>query len=344
MSGKESASMDEMPYEASILLCSRNRADILEKTLQSLRGVKVPPRWSVELLLADNASTDRTPEVVSAFEHPDMLVRGLSEPSPGKSKALNRAISASSGKVLLFTDDDVRFPQHWIERMSAPILQDTADAVQGGVELAESVNPDWMTPRHRGVLASTERIDADQPSRLVGANMAIARKVFNEITMLDPELGVGGKYGAGEDTLLSWQLREAGLRIESAFDVSVEHHVVPSRLSFEAFEEMAEKQGRASAYMSYHWKHRRYPLPALYAGWAYYTARLWWQRAVNGICGDVGEEMPMNEFLLRRKIYRICQHLCEHGTPRRYDQRGLTKKNMQPVSEKGLASESWNAR
>lgn len=315
--------------KTSIILSTHNRADALEKTLRSLRGVEVPPTWEVELLLIDNASTDRTPEIISSFEHPDMLVRGLSEPNPGKVRALNRAVSASSGKALLFTDDDVRFPEHWIERMSVPILQNTADAVQGGIEFAESINRDWVTPRHREICASTERLDADQPERLVGANMAIAKEVFDKIPMFDPELGPGGKYGIEEDTLLSLQMREAGFRIESAFDVSVVHYIDPSRLSFGGFEQMAEKQGRGSAYISYHWKHRGHSLPALLGGWAYYTVRLWWQRAVNQICESAEGGMPMNEFLLRRKIYRIRQHLREYGTPRKYDRRGLTKKSAQ---------------
>ena len=57
--------------------------------------------------------------------------RWLREPRSGKSRALNRGLREAKGEVLLFTDDDLRFPRQWIEPMMAPILAGEADAVAG---------------------------------------------------------------------------------------------------------------------------------------------------------------------------------------------------------------------
>lgn len=313
--------------DVSLIICTCNRAGFLEETLRSLREIEVPPGWKVELLLVDNASTDRTPAVISSFEAPQMQVRGLHEPTPGKSYALNHAVSEASGEVLLFTDDDVRFPEHWIQQMAAPIRSGTADAVAGGVELGDSVRSEHLTPRHRSLLASTERMDNQDPNRLVGANMAIARSVFEEIQGFNTDLGPGG-LGLGEDTLLAWQLQEAGFRIEGAFEVAVEHRPDSSRLTREGWKRAAEKAGRSEGYRSYHWKHRQYSLPALLAGWTHYTVRLHWKRAVNELTGKVDSSpMPIWEFVLRRKIHRIRQHLREYGKPVKYDRHGLSKRN-----------------
>ena len=314
-----------MSRTVSIILCSHNRADHLEKTLQSLRQVVVPEGWSVELLLVDNASTDATPEVMRAFEHPRMDVGVLREEKQGVSNARNHAVSEAKGQVLLFTDDDLRLPEDWIERMATPILRDDADAIAGGVELADEIQTDWMTPHHRSLLASTEQIDPDRPDRIVGANMAISNEVFDRIPGFDPELGPG-QLGLGGETLLLQQMQEAGFRIETAFDVVVEHCPDRSRLAWEEWDKAAKKAGQSGAYRSYHWEHRQYSLPALIVGWTYYTLRVWGKQLLERGKQDRRSGMDMEEFLLRRKKYRIRQHLREYGRTPKYDRRGLVKK------------------
>jgi GT2 family glycosyltransferase len=209
--------------------------------------------------------------------------------------------------------------------MVSPILNEEADAVAGGVELAEEVCEDWMTPHHRSLLASTEQIDPTQPGRIVGANMAISREVFDKIPGFDPELGPG-QLGLGGETLLVLQMREAGFRIETAFDVAVEHCPDTTRLTWGGWDEAARKAGRAGAYRSYHWKHRHYSFPALLAGWMYYTLRVWWREPIVGSRNRSQRGMDMEEFLLRRKKYRIRQHLREYGKEPKYDERGLVKR------------------
>jgi hypothetical protein len=88
----------------------------------------------------------------------------------------------------------------------------------------------------------------------------------------------------------------------------------------------ARKSGRAGAYLSYHWEHRRYSLPALYAGWAYYVCLLYWRETMSG---NDGKECPMQELLLRRKIHRVRQHMREYGSPHKYDKRGTKKQNYE---------------
>jgi len=320
-----------MSGTVSVILCSYNRAGHLEKTLQSLRRVTVPEDWEVELLLVDNASTDDTPEVMRAFDHPRMSVRILREERQGTSYARNLAVREARGQVLLFTDDDLRFPPNWIEGMAAPILRNEGDAVVGGVELADELQADWMTERHRSMLASTERIDPDDPKVIAGANMAISEAVFERIPGFDPELGPG-RIGLGGDTLFVLQMREAGFRIETAFDTAVEHYPDAFRLEWDAWDDAARKSGRAGAYRSYHWRHCHYSLPALVAGWIYYTLRVLWRQVMLGSGERSRDQMTTEEFLLRRKKYRVRQHLREYGKVPKYEERGLAKKSEQSIN------------
>lgn len=304
-------------YDVSVILCSYNRADQLERTLQSLRQVSVPEDWNAEILLIDNASTDATPEVMRTFNHPEMPVRVVCEEKQGLSHARNRGVEEARGQIFLFTDDDVRFPPGWIEGMGRPILDGSVDAVAGGVELAEERQEKWMTARHRELLASTERIDSDQPDRVVGANMAIARWVFDRIPGFDPMLGAG-QLGSGEETLLSWQIREAGLEIGAQFDVVVEHHPHSSRLSREGFCQAARKRGYSQAHINYHWRHHTdWRCVTLLAGLAYWGMKLGWWRLCN-LRRIQKKGMAIEEVEILKRLYRVRQHLTQWNRNPKY--------------------------
>jgi len=245
----------------SVILCTKNRQASLAPTLESVGAAAVPPGWSVELIVVDNGSADGTAELVRAWRRPHLEVRYLHEAGPGKSFAYNAGLRAATGDILLCTDDDVRVPRGWIEGMARPILDGPADAVAGGVVLPAAVRarleasalrhrPDWV--------ASTERIDPQHVDHMVGANMAFHRRILERIPQFDVELGPG-RLGYGEDTLLSWQIMAAGFRVAAHFDVAVEHHFDPARLTDRAVVEMARRLACSHAYLRHHWVHQRRP-------------------------------------------------------------------------------------
>src|SRR5687768_15493346 len=117
----------------SIVICTRNRADSLRETLVSMGNCQVPSHLPSELLVVDNGSTDHTRQVAEQAALANMPVRYIHEPRRGQSHARNRGLIEAIGDIFLFTDDDVRVPETWIERMCRPIADNEADAVVGGV-------------------------------------------------------------------------------------------------------------------------------------------------------------------------------------------------------------------
>ena len=115
----------------------------------------MPSDLDVELVVVDNGSTDNTRQIVEQGRPGNMPLRYLLEAEKGQCRARNRGAFESESQVLLFTDDDVRVPSNWVEAMSRPILNGEADAVAGGVKLADSLERNWMTDFHRGLLAAT---------------------------------------------------------------------------------------------------------------------------------------------------------------------------------------------
>ena len=77
----------------SVIVATRDRASLLEGTLDALCG-QLSPGCPVEILVADNGSVDGTARVVeAAARRSDIPVVYLTESRPGKSHALNSAVS-----------------------------------------------------------------------------------------------------------------------------------------------------------------------------------------------------------------------------------------------------------
>jgi len=232
----------------SIIIATKDRADDLESTLESIADARNPGPLTVELLVVDNGSTDDTTAVARQARVPFADQRVVYEPREGLSHARNRALSEARGDLLLWTDDDVRVPDNWIVGMTRPIRNGEADAVAGGVRLAPHLERPWMQQWHRAFLASSERIEQEPVDDMVGANMCFGRHVLDEVPRFDTRVGAGA-LGFSEESTFAHKLREAGFCIAPAFDIVVEHHFDPSRLLRSSFLSSARKLGRSMGYL-----------------------------------------------------------------------------------------------
>ncbi|HRI12706.1 MAG TPA: glycosyltransferase family 2 protein, partial [Verrucomicrobiota bacterium] len=248
-----------MKPSVSVIISTQNRAGSLQDTLNSLAGVEVPQGWEAELIVVDNGSTDDTRNVVlgqpSRPEIPSLYVY---EARPGKSRALNTALGKALGNVLLFTDDDVRFPPNWISGMCSPIIKGRAEIVQGGIRWAPQLLTLCKSYRYlpRIITSTDHKSKGELAIALIGANMALHRSAFQVVGGFDEQLGPGA-LGLAEETLVGWQLAQRGFRRLAAFDVQVEHHFDRRRLTRRGLLELAEKRGRSLAYIQHHWEHRQ---------------------------------------------------------------------------------------
>ena len=308
--------------DITIAVFTFNRAQSLTQTLQALRTVQLPAGASCELVVVDNASTDDTPQLIDSFAMPQMKIRRIVERRRGVAHSRNTAVRESSGQVIVFLDDDVRPHPDWLERISEPVLSGAADAVAGAVEIPSSLERSWMTPKHRSWLASTELLDAAKPEYVVSANMAFSRAVIDKVPAFDTELGPGA-MGLYEDTLFSWQLREAGYRIVSRFDAVVEHHFDDSRLSRSAFLAAARIRGRCLAYLKHHWKQE--PVSGSWHKLAMRFLELSKRRFASSHVSKVDEGISEVEMDLVQDFYFHKQYLVEKRHPLKYTKRGLVK-------------------
>lgn len=307
--------------EITILLSTANRAESLRHTLLSLAELRIPRGMHCTLIVVDNASTDSTKEVCESVNFGNIAFKYVFESRKGRSFAHNTGISMSTGEIILFLDDDIRPPLHWIKGMCEPIISGKVDAVAGGISLAPHLRRNWMTRLLKSMLASTENISADEPF-LVGGNFCVSRNVIEKVSSFDTELGPGA-LGFYDDTLFSFQIKKAGLKIGQAFNVVSEHHFDENRLLRSNWLRHGEQKGRSLAYLRYHWLHKKMVFPEKRLIRSYLSLaknRLKRKDECKKVEGISDWELTLVSHV---ELYR--QYIKERKRPRNYDQFGLVK-------------------
>jgi glycosyltransferase involved in cell wall biosynthesis len=305
----------------SVVICTLNRVSDLRLTLESIRSVYVPSGWSVEIVVADNGSTDETQSAVQSTDLGRIAIHYVHEPKGGQATARRTGVAAAQGEIIIFTDDDVRVPPGWISAMTTPIVEGSADALVGGVKLAPHLHRNWMTPTHRSLLATTETINAQAPERMVGANMSFHRRVLESV-QFDEELGPGA-LGFMDDSLFALQLKQGGFRLRSAFETPVEHHLQSDRLARHSWLQRARKQGESQAYVDYHWRHQRVRFAFLKHLWMH--LKLFFYRATRYSELRSVEGAPIWEIQMVRGVWYYLQTAKESRRAPKYAYLGLAK-------------------
>lgn len=240
----------------SVILCTYNRSAQLQVALQGLVDVAAPKGAEYEVVVVDNNSTDDTQVVLRRWQEqspfPIVMVR---EPRQGKSYALNSGIAASTGDVLVFSDDDVEFVPTWLERLVEPFQTAEVVGVGGRIEAKwPGTIPKWWTGNGPYRLSGPIVHFTENPNdaRLLtppwGANMAYRRSVFERFGGFREDLGPKvGDLIRGEDTELGFRVLRAGLRLAYAHGALVYHPVEASRNTKRYFRHWYFDDGRCIA-------------------------------------------------------------------------------------------------
>ena len=232
----------ETVVDATVLICTFNRAAVLGETLDSLAALRVPQGLTWDVLVVDNHSTDRTRAAVEAraANYPVPL-RYLFEGRQGKSYALNAGIARSAARVIVFTDDDVKVPDRWLEAAVTPLLQRNDIDYTGG-----PVRPIWGAPRpswldEKGNLGGPIAVKDHGPAPFIfeeeqrtplGVNMAVRRSLIERIGAFRPDLGRSGKSLLGQEQAeFFYRCRYAGARGLYVPQMVLDHLVPASRLT-----------------------------------------------------------------------------------------------------------------
>jgi GT2 family glycosyltransferase len=237
----------------SVVLCTRDRPDLLREALTSLLAMEYP---SFEVVVVDNApSTEATADVVRAFADP--RVRRVLEPLPGLSRARNAGVRAAAYDVVAFTDDDVMVDASWLHGLAAGFRRAPEVACVCGIVPSGEIRSvsqayfdrrvTWARSCRPVVYALSDPPAGDRlfPFRVgeygTGANFAVRKPLAIALGGFDEALGAGSPAGGGED--IDWFVRTllADFRLVYEPSAIVWHR---HRADVDALEEQARGYGK----------------------------------------------------------------------------------------------------
>lgn len=237
-----------MPPEVSVVICTRNGARSLPATLASVLDAIDDSGLACELIVVDSGSSDGTSRLARLHCAHRRDVRILRLDRPGKSRALNTAVAAARGRVVLCTDDDVSVPSNWVAALAAPVLRGDAEVVGGSVRLPQAIRDSLPTAMHLALLADTAEDKGHAVELGVGASVAYSREIFDSGGSFDEQLGPGA-LGFMEESLLHRQVIMRGGRAVFVSDAPVMHLIDVRRLTFRGWMLRAWRQGLCEAYI-----------------------------------------------------------------------------------------------
>lgn len=189
--------------KVTVLIAARNEETGIHKTIEDILAQQYP-KHLLEVIIADDHSTDRTAEIILSYAERGIKLLQLKEEralNSYKKKAISEAIRLSTGDLMVATDADCRMGSHWLEAVVARFEESDVLMLSSPVAFFEDKNlfeslQALEFSAFIGLGAAT--IGNKKASTCNGANLAYKKSVFNE---------VGGFKGiddlaSGDDELL----------------------------------------------------------------------------------------------------------------------------------------------
>jgi glycosyltransferase involved in cell wall biosynthesis len=191
-----------------------NRADYLAVTLRSLAEQDLDRPY--EVIVIDDGSRDRTPEVIQAAG-----VRAIRhEEASGPNARRNEGIAVAESDLIALVDDDTWIPPGWLRAVvEGAGRHPEADAFGGPIRARLEGPAPRACGREQPPITSLDLGASDREADLVwSANMALRRAAFERVGPFDPRFTTGGDE---EDWIR--RLRSGGGRVVYLADAWLEH-------------------------------------------------------------------------------------------------------------------------
>ncbi len=227
--------MSRSAPDISVAIVSYNTRDLLRACLRSLMDRQADGEASLEVIVADNGSTDGSTDMVRA-EFPTVCVLETGD-NLGFGRANNLALLEAKGRAYCLVNSDAELLPGALSRALAVLESDPKIGLVGGQllwpdgRLQTSYGSD---PTLGGVLreqtftGATVRAPRIAPSsgpvtdvdQICGAFMLIRPQAWQEMGGFDPHY-----FMYNEDVDLNFRLRRAGWRVVFAPEVCITHHL-----------------------------------------------------------------------------------------------------------------------
>ncbi|MCB2209560.1 glycosyltransferase family 2 protein [bacterium] len=243
----------------SILICTHNGAKRIEETLSHLSRQKFNSAIPWEIVLVDNASTDKTVEIAKTYWKSEVPLRILHEPKLGVAYARITGMNACQYPFVGLIDDDNWVSENWVEKAFISIKSHPDAAAIGGPSQAvfESPAPEWFS-KYGVNFAVGEQYP--KPGKieefhklLWGAGLVARRKAweylynFGFTPLLKSRQGKRLLSGEESEVLMLFKLM--GLSLYYDPTLKIKHFMTSNRLHWRYYIRLKKSLGASSVFL-----------------------------------------------------------------------------------------------
>ncbi|HVM18189.1 MAG TPA: glycosyltransferase family 2 protein [Gaiellaceae bacterium] len=176
----------EIEPTVSLVVAAHDEEAVIERRLENLLALDYPPD-KVEVVVASDASSDRTDELVEAVAAREPRVRLLAVPRGGKVAAQNRAVRQTAGEILAFSDANATWAPDALRKLVRNFADPDVAYVCGRLRLerADGTNREGAYWRYELWLREAE----SRLSSVTGGNGSIYAVRRSDYVDVDPRFG-----------------------------------------------------------------------------------------------------------------------------------------------------------
>ncbi len=265
----------------SVVICCYNSEATIGRVLEHLTRQTGTEGFPWEVVVVDNASTDRTAVVArDAWDRDGVGLRVVFEGEPGLSSARRKGLAEARFPVIVFVDDDNLLCDEYIAlaHRIMTLHPDVGLAGGLGVPLVSMDLPGWFKANESAYAVGPQGEVAGYPpasrSYIHGAGIIMRKEAWEKLISCGFEFLLSGRKGkslsSGEDSELTYAFRLAGHALWYDPDLRFEHIIPDNRLEWKYLVKLAKEFGKAAVILDLYGLQLHNP-----TGWDRLKVRFW---------------------------------------------------------------------
>lgn len=234
-------SKQDSSFRVSVIIALRNEEEEIASLIASLQS-QLYPADQLEFIFVDDHSTDRTLTLLEGANLENLHVINMPEEKFGKKNAISIGVSVAKGDIIIVSDADCIFTNHWVQKMASYFINDDVKLVSGPVSFK----------KQKGVFQSLQALEftsligtgagaigVNDPIFCNGANMAYRKEVFLEVNNFEDD-----KLVSGDDVFLLHRIKK---RYSSSIVFVKDTEAIVETNSVQSFREFINQRKRWTA-------------------------------------------------------------------------------------------------